>query len=396
MTETVIDRVRGVMDAASLSQTAFAERVGLSPDKLSKSLSGVRRFSSLDLARIAEATGTTVDYLLGGREPVRPRSAARSGGAVAEGARWAEVEAIACRFQNAYDVLDLLGRPRAIPDLPQPRPELERYVDQGEHLAADFTEHLARQGAGAPAGMDLPSLTRLLADHCGIDVALVDLPVQAALSGATWQSDAFRIVLLATTQEWTRARFTLAHEVGHLLARDAQDLRADAVPEPGRQKDYSEVRANVFAAHFLMPEAEVRAVWERTVTDRNAPTDAELSELVVAFKVSPSALAARLHRIGLLDTARRNRFRGFTTEICHVLAGRLDDHYRHRAESAVARPPLVPMAELHAAYEAGETTLRPLAAYLDRSVDDLRAILEPSPAPRALPEDERGDPVFQP
>lgn len=98
------------MDAASLSQAAFAERVGLSPDKLSKSLSGVRRFSSLDLARIAEATGTTVDYLLGGREPVRPRSAARSGGAVAEGARWAEIEAIACRFQNAYDVLDLLGQ----------------------------------------------------------------------------------------------------------------------------------------------------------------------------------------------------------------------------------------------------------------------------------------------
>lgn len=64
MAETVIDRVRKVMGAASLSQAAFAERVGLSPDKLSKSLSGVRRFSSLDLARIAEVTDTTVDYLL--------------------------------------------------------------------------------------------------------------------------------------------------------------------------------------------------------------------------------------------------------------------------------------------------------------------------------------------
>ena len=159
-----------------------------------------------------------------------------------------DVEAIACRFQNAYDVLDLLGRPRAIPDLPQPRPELERYVDQGERLAADFTEHLARQGAGAPAGMDLPSLTRLLADHFAIDVALVDLPAQAALSGATWQSDAFRIVLARNHPGMDPVRFTLAHEVGHLLARDAQDLRADAVPQPGRQKDYTEVRANVFAA----------------------------------------------------------------------------------------------------------------------------------------------------
>ncbi|MET7378353.1 XRE family transcriptional regulator [Streptomyces sp. NPDC005526] len=396
MAETVRDRVRKVMDAASLSQAAFAERVGLSPDKLSKSLSGVRRFSSLDLARIAEATGTTVDYLLSGREPVRPRSAARPAGTTAEGAGWPEIEAIACRFQNAYDVLELLGRPRSIPDLPAPRPDLERYVDQGERLAADLIEHLARREAGSPAGMDLPALTRLLADHCGIDVALVEFPAQAALSGATWQSDAFRLVLLATTQEWTRARFTLAHEVGHLLARDAQDLRADATPQPGRQKDYTEVRANVFAAHFLMPDAEVRAAWERTVTDPQAPTDAELSELVVTFKVSPSALAARLNRLGLLDTARRDRFRGFTTETCHVLTDRLDDHYRHRAESAVARPPLVPMAELLAAYEAGETTLRPLAAYLDRTVDDLRAIVEPARAARPLPKDEKGDPVFQP
>ncbi|MFE1328730.1 helix-turn-helix domain-containing protein [Streptomyces sp. NPDC058741] len=396
MADTVIDRVRKVMGAASLSQAAFAERVGLSPDKLSKSLSGVRRFSSLDLARIAEVTDTTVDYLLSGREPVRPRSAARPAGTVAEGACWAEIEALACRFQTAYEVLELLDRPRSIPDLPAPRPELERYVDQGERLAADLTEHLARRGAESPAGMDLPALTRLLAEHCGIDVALVEFPSQAALSGATWQSDAFRIVLLATTQEWTRARFTLAHEVGHLLACDAQDLRADATPQPGRQKDYTEVRANVFAAHFLMPEAVVRNAWERTVTDPQAPTDAELSDLVVTFKVSPSALAARLHRLGLLDTARRDRFRGFTTEICHVLAGRLDDHYRHRAESAVARPPLVPMAELLAAYEAGETTLRPLAAYLGRTVDDLRAIVEPARAARPLPEDEKGDPVFQP
>ncbi|MGA5158930.1 helix-turn-helix domain-containing protein [Streptomyces pseudogriseolus] len=396
MTETVIERVRKVMDAASLSQAAFADRIGLSPDKLSKSLGGVRRFSSLDLARIAEATGTTVDYLISGREPVRPRAAARSTGAVAEGAGWAEIEAIASRFQNAYEVLRLLDRPRFVPDLPEPRADLERYVDQGERLASDLAEHLAGRGAGSPAGMDLLSLTRLLADHCGIDVALVEFPSRAALSGATWQSEGFRIVLLATTQEWTRARFTLAHEVGHLLARDAQDLRADATPQPGKQKDYTEVRANVFAAHFLMPAAEVRAAWERTVADPKAPTDAELSELVVTFKVSPSALAARLNRLGLLDSSRRDRFRGFTTEICHVLAGRLDDHYRHRAESAVARPPLAPMAELLAAYEAGETTLRPLAAYLDRDVDDLRAILEPARPPRPLPEDEKGDPVFQP
>lgn len=114
------------------------------------------------------------------------------------------------------------------------------------------------------------------------------------------------------------------------------------------------------------------------------------------LKVSPSALAARLHRLGLLGRSRRDEFRGFTTEICHFLAGRLDDHYRHRAESAAPRPPLVPLTQLLAAYESGETTLRPVAAYPARTVDDLRAVLQPACAPRPLPEDEKGDPVFQP
>ncbi|MFF2205250.1 ImmA/IrrE family metallo-endopeptidase [Streptomyces sp. NPDC058145] len=104
-------------------------------------------------------------------------------------------------------------------------------------------------------------------------MALVESLAHAALSGATWQSDAFRIVLRVTTQEWTRTRFILVHEVGHLRARDAQDSRADAPPQPGRQKDYTEARANVSAAHLLMPEAEIRAAWQRMATDPRGPTD---------------------------------------------------------------------------------------------------------------------------
>lgn len=66
------DRVRHLIGASGLSQGQFAEAVGLDAPKLSKSLSGVRRFSSLDLARIAEHAGRTVDWLLTGEEPPWP------------------------------------------------------------------------------------------------------------------------------------------------------------------------------------------------------------------------------------------------------------------------------------------------------------------------------------
>ena len=43
--------------------------IGLDDSKLSKSLGGIRRFSSLDLARIAEQCDVTVDWLVTGEEP---------------------------------------------------------------------------------------------------------------------------------------------------------------------------------------------------------------------------------------------------------------------------------------------------------------------------------------
>ena len=52
--EGIPDRVLSLIEASGLSRRAFAQDIGLDDSKLSKSLSGARRFSSLDLARIAD------------------------------------------------------------------------------------------------------------------------------------------------------------------------------------------------------------------------------------------------------------------------------------------------------------------------------------------------------
>lgn len=439
MDESVHDRVRKVMDAASLSQAAFAERVGLTADKLSKSLNGVRRFTSLDLARVAEFGDTTVDWLLSGREPLRPSFAARtagtagtagaagaapagrgsptarSGGSAEAGGRSdAPLESLLRRFTGAYEVLEALGRARPLPELPVPPQGAKRFVDQGEALAREALALLEAHGVASVAELDTPQLVDVVDQVFGVDVAQVGLP--EGVDGVAWHTDAFRLVLLARTDRWTRQRFTLAHELGHVLARDAQQPLAERHLAPGHQKNYDEVRANVFAAGFLMPEREVALAVEKAghlpgiagavgavgaagAAGAVGPADlpeATQAALVVRFQVSPSALAARLHRLGVISGEARKALRGMTTEQCHLLvgeAGRLQD----RTASAVAeRVPSGPARGLYDAYEAAETTLRPLAAYLDREADALREQLAPEPPDATLPAEEKGDLVFHP
>lgn len=64
------NRVIDLINQSALSHRAFAQSIGLSDDKLSKSLTGKRLFTSLDLARIADEYGVTVDWLVTGDHTV--------------------------------------------------------------------------------------------------------------------------------------------------------------------------------------------------------------------------------------------------------------------------------------------------------------------------------------
>ncbi|MGW0736414.1 TetR family transcriptional regulator C-terminal domain-containing protein [Streptomyces sp. NPDC002851] len=73
----VAERVREVIAAAGVSQREFARRIVMDPSKLSRSLSGTRRFTVAELARIADTADIDAAWLLGsgGPEPTAPRAA---------------------------------------------------------------------------------------------------------------------------------------------------------------------------------------------------------------------------------------------------------------------------------------------------------------------------------
>ncbi|MFJ9173643.1 TetR family transcriptional regulator C-terminal domain-containing protein [Streptomyces sp. NPDC102360] len=60
-------RVREVITAAGVSQREFARRIVMDPSKLSRSLSGTRRFTVAELARIADEARVDPGWLLGAR-----------------------------------------------------------------------------------------------------------------------------------------------------------------------------------------------------------------------------------------------------------------------------------------------------------------------------------------
>ncbi|RFU86284.1 TetR family transcriptional regulator [Streptomyces triticagri] len=61
----VASRVREVITCAGCSQREFARRIVMDPSKLSRSLSGSRRFTAAELARIADVGGVDAGWLLG-------------------------------------------------------------------------------------------------------------------------------------------------------------------------------------------------------------------------------------------------------------------------------------------------------------------------------------------
>ncbi|MFI9777537.1 TetR family transcriptional regulator C-terminal domain-containing protein [Streptomyces sp. NPDC051956] len=87
--DEVAARVREVITAAGVSQREFARRIVMDPSKLSRSLSGTRRFTTAELARIADEGQVDAGRLLGARHrpPARP-----AGGAVpVEGGRPSQI-----------------------------------------------------------------------------------------------------------------------------------------------------------------------------------------------------------------------------------------------------------------------------------------------------------------
>jgi len=104
-----------------------------------------------------------------------------------------------------------------------------------------------------------------------------------------------------------RQRFTVAHELGHLVLHKGKRLVVDrAVRVNFRDTvstlatDREEMEANAFAAGLLMPAAALNNELHRIVGGRYRSDNEVVDVLAEKFQVSRSAMEFRLINLGML------------------------------------------------------------------------------------------------
>ena len=126
----------------------------------------------------------------------------------------------------------------------------------------------------------------------------LDVRLQPGLpvSGFSEWSRSRWVVAINVDDHVTRQRFTLAHELKHIL-----DNPFIEVLYPGRDGKPSGKRAEAicdyFSACLLMPRNEVKALWGQG--------NQRVDDLASHFAVSRAAMGLRLHQLGLTSTRRR-------------------------------------------------------------------------------------------
>ena len=156
-----------------------------------------------------------------------------------------------------------------------PRLDIETHEDP-ETIAG-----LVRAQWNMPVG-PVQNLTRTL-EAAGVVVVRSALG-GSAVDGVTFSAPGLPpLIVLNHDQPADRMRFTLAHELGHLVMHRGQ---------PSKEM---EDEANLFAAAFLVPARDIRSALSRRIDVRL------LAELKPIWRVSMASLLVRAAKLGLLS-----------------------------------------------------------------------------------------------
>lgn len=246
-------RIRQARESCAMTQEEIAEKLGVSRSILVQIEQGKRPISGLELRTLAYLFARDIREFLADEfaedDVVRAlfRSHEEAG---EEGVRQALRDCIALGHELT-DLEDVLGISRAALTVATyahafPRSRWEA-IQIGEHVAM---EERRRLGLGsAPLG-DVSSLFEVQ----GIRTGTVSMP--DAVSGLTISHPSVGPFVVINERHFPeRRRFSWSHEYAHvLLDKDTIGM----VSREAERDDLREVRANSFAANFLLPEIGVR------------------------------------------------------------------------------------------------------------------------------------------
>ena len=293
-------RLREARKSWKLTQADAAEALGLSRSAISEMEAGRRGVSSLELHRLAHLYGRDISDFL--------EAEFDQGGAVValfrqhsnitfDGCALEALRQCIALGREAANLEQRLGRIPGSPKVPaySGPPPSSRWaaVEQGSEVAVS-----ERQRLGLESGL-LPDVTSVLESQ-GVRTALVEFPDSVSGLALMDRRNGF-LVAANGSHPVLRRRFSFAHEYAHILFdRHAEGL----VSHADVRDDLREVRANAFAAAFLMPDTAVRSFVAGLAKGRPSRMQAVVYDgddaLPVAARSRPDSQRLHLHDIVLL------------------------------------------------------------------------------------------------
>ena len=239
-------------------------------------------------------------------------------------------------------------------DVPMPANKSEA-IRQGSQVAGEERSRLDL--GAAPVGEIVELLMQM-----GVHVTVANLP--DGISGLTINGSAGGpLIAVRNAEDKVRQRFSFAHELTHVLL---DRTRPGVVSRSANQDELIEVRANAFAAAFLLPQAGVRRFIESigkgrpsrtalrvadesgaevTSEGRTAPGSQDITlhdvvRLARHFGVSHTAALFRLRNLGFLNESELHELqessRGESTR-SFALMWRISDPCPHDPDSSIRR-----------------------------------------------------------
>jgi transcriptional regulator with XRE-family HTH domain len=361
------ERIRTLREQAGMQSRELASRLGIDPSAMSNIERGRRSVKTNELLKIAEALSVSPLALLDedslpARMPVAPRregdSSSIRGPAYTRLLALSELHAVL----SDADITTANNLEAA------PQAKRGNWKTQADFLAQWANDYLRIECAGIER---FARLAKAIEDRLRVDV-LVEAYVSDPLSGAAITDRAFPLIFVNSQHATSRALFTLAHELGHLLIGHDGTI---AVDDNFSGSSTAERQANAFAAALLMPEDQVA----RYINDYGRGAES-LARMIYDLGVSYESLVFRLHNLRMIDAAGRDRLREIGWQgLLNVIEGsdlqeRLGPEISMRLISRLNRcpadrPPIWLASRCFAAYRRGVISARPLAGLFNIDPD---------------------------
>ena len=291
-------RLKRARAAAGLSLAELGKRVGVSANMIKKyehdeSMPGFETYWNLSqalqvsrdyLMRPVELELSGIEYRKRAKAPKRVTRRIEAD-VLEQAEKWKELADLWPEFPAPV----FRGRKYGVRGLPQ-------LIDAPEQVELAAERVRERWGLGSGP---IPDLTALLEER-GILVIVTTVNGEEQFDGLQANADGQPLVVVAADWPGDRQRFTLAHELGHLLLRGR--LRSRALNE--------EKACNRFAGAFLLPAAAAR---ERLGERRDKLSQAELRRLKRDYGLSMAGCVYRAADLGIIEAAHcRELFRMFS------------------------------------------------------------------------------------